>query len=425
MSNEFYVKVTTYNKALLIIFTILLLGIVVSRIIYPVDLGIYESTLWPTAEIAIRGDNPYDYAFKEPYVMAPYGYFYYLVIGFGLLFGEQFVWGRLLSVLASVVIVFCLFNLSKKHRFDPVIASVFFLCSAAFLSSVGSQRPDLIAMACGLLGFVLLNKNIYLASLVCFSALFFKQTFILMPVFAGISLLADKRYRHATIFYALGGIFSISVVAYLGENYIWQHFTLMQNIPWDNQRAIELIIAVILSPGAIALFVIRPSKILYYLMPALSLAIYSGARGGSGLNYFLEASLLLAVLVGMRKSHLLLAIILIMGSLQMIRNIRGEYFRWKDLPYYLEIKMKYLEYRGGEGFSAYTDLIPPPRHFGDWMQYTDGRSPELKALFEREIGSKRYKAIIWYTKDDPLLTGYTLIPMESREPSRPVYLYVK
>jgi hypothetical protein len=88
----------------------------------------------------------------------------------------------------------------------------------------GVQRLDLLALACGSLGLVFLKRHVLLTSLLCFSALFFKQTFVLMPLFAGIYLIWQRRWREAVAFYGFGVAMSLLVVAFLSRGYIWQHF---------------------------------------------------------------------------------------------------------------------------------------------------------------------------------------------------------
>jgi hypothetical protein len=65
-------------------------------------------------------------------------------------------------------------------------------------------------------------------------------------------------------------------------------------------------------------------------------------------------------------------------------------------------------------------------HFGDFLQYMDGRSPELRKVIADGFGSKRYGAVIWLTPEEPMLARYRLMPMKSsvHEKHYPVYLYL-
>src|SRR5215475_4382882 len=85
-----------------------LIGVSLSRLVYPYDVGRYEAAVWEPSLLAASGLNPYNYALRPPFVMAPYGYLYYLTTGLGLsLFGLQLWFGRLMSILAAAIIVMC------------------------------------------------------------------------------------------------------------------------------------------------------------------------------------------------------------------------------------------------------------------------------------------------------------------------------
>ncbi|MEK7829896.1 MAG: hypothetical protein AAB401_02360, partial [Acidobacteriota bacterium] len=79
--NEKVERWATLATALL---ALLLLGVGISRLVYPFDVGHFEACIWTPAIFAARGENPYDIALREPFATAPYGYFYYLTVGAGL-----------------------------------------------------------------------------------------------------------------------------------------------------------------------------------------------------------------------------------------------------------------------------------------------------------------------------------------------------
>ena len=396
-------------------FILLLLAVAISRFLYPFDLGNFESVIQAPAALAIAGKNPYNFALTEPYVMAPYGYFYYLLVGLC----NTLWFGRLLSILAGASIVYSIYKLSS----NPLLSITFFLASSPFLSMWAVQRPDLLALACGSMGFVLLRRHILLASLLCFSALFFKQTFVLMPFFAGVYLLWKRRWRDAALFYAVGVSMSLLIIALLGKGYVWQHFVLTRNIPASYAQAGNICLAFLLNPAMVGLLFLSRSKYAVYAAAACVLAFITSARIGANVNYYLETVFVLSLMLRRTPNLIPLTILLVCGSLQLVRNIRGEYLRWQGVEYYREIQRQYLNYSNGVGISVYCDLIPT-YHFGDWIQYVDGRSPELQKTFIDALRSGRYKAIIWYNPNDPLLLNYDLVPINQPLPPRPVYLYV-
>ena len=395
-------------------FLLLLFAIAASRFLYPFDLGNFESVSQTPAALAVAGKNPYNYALIEPYVMAPYGYFYYLLIGLC----NRLWFGRLLSILATGAIVYSIYKLSP----NPFFSITFFLASSPLLSVWAVQRPDLLALACGSLGFVFLKRHVLLASVLCFSALFFKQTFVLMPLFAGVYLIWKRRWREAAVFYGVGLAMSLLIVVLLGRGYIWQHFVLTRNVPAFYAQTGHILWSVLLNPAMVGVFFVTRSKYAVYLGAAIVLAFVTSARVGANVNYYLESAFVLSLMLR-TSSVTALGILLLCGSLQFVRNVRGEYFRWQGVEYYREVRRQYLNYAGDVGISTYCDLIPN-YHFGDWIQYIDGRSPELRKVFIEAVKSGRYKAIIWYSPNDPLLSDYDIVSIDRPLPSRPVYLYV-
>src|SRR5262249_19142508 len=108
MRQLFYRLNDKFDLCAMIALAALLGGLSVSRLIYPFDIGHFEACVWTPSLLSAEGRNPYQYALREPFVMAPYGYFYYLLVGIGLrLFGWQFWFGRAMTVLAAVVCVIC------------------------------------------------------------------------------------------------------------------------------------------------------------------------------------------------------------------------------------------------------------------------------------------------------------------------------
>jgi hypothetical protein len=172
----------------------------------------------------------------------------------------------------------------------------------------------------------------------------------------------------------------------------------------------------------VGLFFVTRSKYVVYLGAAVVLAFVTSARTGANINYHLEPVFVLSLMLR-TSSVTALSILLLCGSLQCVRNVHGEYLRWRGVEYYREIQQRYVTYANDVGISVYCDLIANS-HFGDWIQYVDGRSPELQKVFHDALRSKRYKAIIWHNPNDPLLSDYEMIPISRPLPVRPVYLYV-
>lgn len=474
-------------KSAIIFFAVLFLMITISRVFFPMDFGNFESVVWKPAELAVSGQNPYSYALTEPFVLAPYGYFYYLIVGCGLkLFGHQFWFARILSVLATCIIIYSVIRIGRVFSNDWVTISIpviFLLSSVPLLSIYGLQRPDLPALSLIATSFILAVKRfeqkrkmatppsfkfdylqIILISLICFSAVFFKQTFVLGSVFLFLWFISQREIKSAIIFVVTGIIFVSTTVTILnftsnGE-YFWQHFVLMRGIPVYYERAVEVLQNVLLNPttllGLMVLLLLpiinfrklsklekRVSIVILsgYFAFAAILGLVTSTRGGSSANYYLEVLFATSILmlpllnfISRRKiRQIILAVLLICGSFQLIRNLRGEYFHWQSYSYNAEIIKTYNERVAKDelGISIYANLIVAADreyHFSDVIQYVDGRSPELKQFFISALKSRRYQAIIWDVPNDSfLLSEYKMIPMTTPIPVKgnyPVYLYV-
>jgi hypothetical protein len=387
------------NIFLFVFFILALIVLGISRIAYPMDLGLFEAVVWAPAKLALSGHNPYNYATIEPYVMAPYGYFYYMIAGW------NFVWGRSISIIAAGVIVYSIWSLTKN-----TVAVAFFLSTGPFLSMFAVQRPDLIALAAGTLGFTLLKKNVYLAAILCASTIFFKQTFLLMPIFALIWYVYEKQYGNALGFFLVSILLIAVTVSMLGEQYIWQHFILTSEIPMNYSRAWEILGNLLLNPAMIGIFFIKKKKYLIYFALAGLLAFITSLRTGSSINYYLETVFVISLLLS--NHRILLSVLLICGTVQIGRNLRGEYLRWQGLSAYEKVINDAQGCR--DGIAYYADMMPNP-HFGDWIQYLDGRSSVLNNIFNEALNSKRYECIIW----NKPIPGYKLVT------DGPLQLYIR
>jgi 4-amino-4-deoxy-L-arabinose transferase-like glycosyltransferase len=477
-----------------------LIGVSLSRLVYPYDVGYYEGAVWEPSLLAANGLNPYNYALRPPFVMAPYGFLYYLTIGLGLrLFGLQLWLGRLMSILAAAIIVMCIWRISGSLTRKPQAAAfavVIFLSSVTLQSWIAVQRPDLPGLALAFAGIALVFgrhdrpdkidlKSLLIASLFA-AAFFFKQTFILPPIVAFARYLQMERRKQA-IFVLIAtvslcgiGIAALNANAHAGH--FWQSVTLTGEIPHSQSQSVQMLAAILKSPSVWVLFIItglfafhvfdrrnRKSQenavhaelaehegfswktlrspgllMCVYFIAAGALAFVTSSRAGANINYYLEPIVAVSIITSIawaqlshntrfnRELPLLLLLFTLSGLFQMARTARGEYYRWRSLPYYKEIvsKLGGLTQSQSVSISVYPELAAAASreyHFGDWIQYLDGRSSELQKAFWEAIGTKNYSAIIWHEKDSKLFPGYTLAPISAPLPERfyHVYLYVR
>ncbi len=466
------------------ILVLLLIGVAVSRLVYPFDVGHFEACIWTPALVSAQGQNPYGIAMREPFATAPYGYLYYLTVGGGLrLFGWQFWFGRALTILAAGICVYCLMRTVwrlTENRQSLLISALAFLSTITLHHWLGVHRPDLPALALAFaalmlvftsrektdqIGFRLLSVVGLLAS-----GFFFKQT-MLLPI--GV---AAARYwqlgKHKSAWSVLAGTTLVIAIVALALNatsdggYFWQHFTLLQQVPHSYAMAGHWLASLFKSPMtwmALSLFsaaliggkrsisptpdnlklCLRSPNYLWgcYFIVASAFAFVTSARTGAYINYYLEPSLVAAVLVGLAWKKLstvdrwkriypaLTLIILLAGVFEFSRMARAETYRWRSLPYYRELVTALKNNTPPDGIciSVHPELVVAAGRefqFGDWIQYHDGRSSELRRKFDGAIGSGRYAAIVWLKSDDPALPAYNAVTLQTPLPEKyyPVFL---
>jgi 4-amino-4-deoxy-L-arabinose transferase-like glycosyltransferase len=314
------------------------------------------------------------------------------------------------------------------------------------------------------------------------SAFFFKQT-IILPICIVIALYFQKRkYKSAVyaLFMFIGVVLLIatSLNRTSGGGYFLQHYSLAHEIPYSYTASIQMIARLVREP-ATALFLIAIITLLFlslkrfnlsllqkksesvkeqalsilasprvlvfaYFSLSLTLGFVTSTRRGANVNYYIEASLVGSVALALAWDslrirvhqrvifYLWIALVTLASMFQLARIARGEYFRWQSVPYYKEI-VATLENNTAPNtvcISAYPELAllaGREYHFGDWMQYNDGRSEELKKIFWQAMASEKYSAVIW---PDATLAdsfpGYRLIPMKALPPQKfyPIYLFV-
>jgi hypothetical protein len=478
----------------------LLIGVSLSRLVYPYDVGYYEAAVWEPSALAANGLNPYNYALRPPFVMAPYGYLYYLMIGLGLsLFGLQLWLGRLMSILAAAIIVMCIWRISRSLTRKPQAAAfavVVFLSSVTLQSWIAVQRPDLPGLALAFAGIALVFgrhdgpdkidlKSLLIAPLFV-AAFFFKQTFILPPLVAFARCLQMERRKQAIFVLiatvSLCGLGIAALNANARAGHLWQSFTLAGEIPHSQSQSLQMLATFLKSPSVWVLFIIaglfafhvfdRRNKksqenaehaeladheefsrktlrspgllMCVYFIAAGALAFVTSSRAGANINYYLEPVVVVSIITSIAWAQLshntrfnrglppLLLLVTLSGLFQMARSARGEYYRWRSLPYYKEIvsTLGGLTRSQSVSISVYPELAAAAGreyHFGDWIQYLDGRSSELQKAFWEAIETKNYSAIIWHEKDANLFPGYSLAPISAPLPEHfyHVYLYVR
>jgi 4-amino-4-deoxy-L-arabinose transferase-like glycosyltransferase len=438
------------------ILSALFLSLAISRVAFPFDNGILEAFNWLPAQHVLEGRNPYAFALTPPYSMTPYGVIFYALIAAGQqLFGFQLWWGRILSVLGFAFCLWAIFKITKKITRSKEAAAVALLAGLAMFPAqfwIGSVRPDLIAFAfvAGALHliFTRIEENektsVWIVAgivLLSAAAFFTKQTFYFTAGIAFLRFLQLGKRREAALTAAAfavltaAGIFLLNYTS--GGGYIWQHWTHAQRLTFSWIQVLGEFLKTLKTPvyffALIFLFIFiyrkrkflfasrarlsgvsrsAESLILFYFSISLGWAIVSSGRVGANVNYYIESSLLLAIIGGFiyanfKRDHLprlalsMIVLFTLGGAFQLARILHGEYFRWQTAAYYREISERTAKFTppGSTCISVAAEMVVWNGcrfHFDDFSEYEHGWSPELRETFEREVKTGRYAAILWY-----------------------------
>ena len=452
----------------------LLIAVSASRLAYPFDGGHYECNIFSAANLTAHLHNPYGYAMRPPYVMALYGYVYYWMVGIGsLVFGEHFWWGRLLSIAAAAVCLAQIFRVTRavtNDRLAGLLAALAFASCAPFQLWVAVQRADIVALALSMSAIALVVasdervRSPWIAGVLCAAAILCKETFVL-PLLVVAAGYAQRREWNAVIrvLSAAGSLLAIAAVALNATSdggYMWQHFTLMRNIPVSGPHARFLGLILLRTSATpvmlalIAVYAVARSRdrsttgalLVAYFVAAVALGIFGTRRWGSNINYYLEAVAAASMLAGIgfrdlelwpkrlpQLRMLAVAAFALLGSYFLLRLAHGEYYHWRAVPYYRELVASLARHVPPDGIcvSVYADLaIAAGRqhHFDDWVPYIDGRSPELDAFFRKTMNANPYAAMIWH--GSPSTAGiHGFEPVPTTRPLPPgvyaAFLYVR
>jgi len=398
-----------------------------------------------------------------------------------------------LTVLSALVCAICIVRLSREltcRRGGAALAAMTFLTSLPLYHWIAVHRPDLpaLAMAFGAIALAFPARHrttrhaTGLVVILLVAAFYFKQTTVLPIGVVIVRYLQTGRFKQALI--VLFGVLGTgaAIAAALGVTssggYFWQHFVLTRHVPYSYGASLKWLGSICRSPsywiavGLIAAgarrqvgrlpgektpavardtapnssFVraVKSPRLLFlsYLVVAAAVAFITSARSGSYVNYYLEPSMVLAVVVaigwdwlaefdGRRRVFLaIVGLFVLAAGIEFWRMLRAEAYRWKSLGYYRGVVETLKREVPPERLvvSVHPELAVASGHryyFGDFIQYADGRSPELRKVIADEFGSKRFGAIVWLTPDDPKLAGYKLMPMKNsvHEKYYPVYLF--
>jgi hypothetical protein len=463
----------------IILASVFLLIIGISRMLYPFDTGMYEGGIWAPADLVIHGHNPFNYAYHPPYIWVPYGLFYYSVVGMGLkIFGLQFWFARTVSVACIAICCYCIARIIKHYTQSTrmsLLGIFLFLSQFTLQIWVALQRPDMLALALGLLAITMaitVNSKqvilqILLQALLAVAAIYTKQTSLLAVCIIGLWYLMNKQYSRLFGFSIIAALLLAIPALWLnntsGGEYLYQQFTFHSTVERSVAIGLDHLKVFTLSAiGVIALLFLSwlgakkspasfstESRMAYllsiYFVMSFVMAAITASRTGSNVNYFTEASGVISMLIPILWNKvnatpllkniygIILIFIICSSSLKGMQACHGELYRWRALPYFNEI-VAVLEKNTSVNEPVYSDYpelsVAAQRqyYFNHSCQYTERSPLELPmqhTIFVNMVQSGKFSAIISGEPSPP--PGYHRCQLSQPIPEKCyiVYLYLR
>lgn len=298
------------------------------------SIGVHSDTTYPesavvqTALWARDSGHIYPGLDEPPYMPAPYGpVFYEYLASLARFthagFDRLLVLARVVSVACFALLLIGAYRWARKQELEPLIAlmaSAFIVSQIDFADWNVSVRADLPALLLSFTAFYLLStssltwRRAAIAGMFCALAGLFKQSFIALPLAAGLWLLLARRIQLLLIFAIAVAAPVLLVFAWLS----WRHEPFLQEIlmarysPLSPSNAASLIKAdfihfplqfVLFGFGLLGLFLaakdearnLRLFCTLYFIL-SWWMSFYVVMAPGAGVNAFLEPWTLTALL---------------------------------------------------------------------------------------------------------------------------------
>jgi hypothetical protein len=291
---------------------------------FPYQLDYAEGPILQLAVRITRGQDIYPPISGYPYVIASYMPLYYLISALGIsITGPSFFLGRLLSVVATLVVALCVGLIvwhQTRHRSASALAAALVLVIPPFRNWGSYMRVDMTALALSVAGFYAFQRGRTAGGISLFALSPLARRSTVAGMVAAFIALGSKRGWRATARIAVVQVVVIAVL--VGAALLWTRGGLYRQLAWHTASSRDtwtwhqmgLMISVFYRwwPGYVAAIAFaavwtfacgRHRVFLVYFLLASAVAM-TGGRVGSNLNYLLEPLAVGAMLIGLLWSEM-------------------------------------------------------------------------------------------------------------------------
>jgi hypothetical protein len=331
------------------------------------SIGYGEAPLVDQAMRLASGRNIYRSDLSSPpYTISNYPPLYPLLMApFVKLFGPSYLPGRiisLLSTLASGVFLALIVHLHSQDRLAATVTALLFLSIRYVVGWSSAARVDMLALALSTAGLYVVTRRpttrrgLVISSLLLVAATYTRQSYGLAAPLAAFVWLLTQDWRQALRLAVLVG--GVGLALFLGLNALTRegfYFNIVtanvNEFDWERVqywwRNLRETASILLVLGGVALFLTpRRVKVWSLVMPYLigsGLSAVTIGKIGSSINYLLELSAALSVVVGTllawsREHQWLRTFLFILLTLQVGQLMRTtldgpvEWLKWRLYP---------------------------------------------------------------------------------------------
>ncbi len=301
----------------LIIYTLFYLIESYIIISYPYQISYPEGFILNQAYLINQGKSIYKGIDDYPFIITNYPVIYpYLCALIIKMTGISFVSGRFITFLASILVVYVIYEILKKDTSKniAIMSALFFIASSYIYKNSPFMRVDMLGLFFSLLGLYFFicsgeRRNIFYSIPFFVLALYTKQTFIAAPL--SVAFVLFSKPKKAVVFIILMVVFYVSIFLILnfltgGEfyrhNFLYNLniFSLRQAIKhyvWALQNhAVVVVFSVIY---LILAFMDKKSNIFVNYFLLSSIIAVSVGKIGANMNYFFEMIASSCILTGL------------------------------------------------------------------------------------------------------------------------------
>ncbi|MGQ9465509.1 MAG: glycosyltransferase family 39 protein [bacterium] len=284
------------------------------QISYPEGFILYQSYL------ISKGVSIYKTINEYPYLVVNYPPIYQFLCAFFVkLFGVSFVFGRLITFVASIIITWIIYKILKEKtgREIAAISALLFVSSSYIYKNSPFFRVDMLGLCFSLLGiYLFLRKGKLLITAIFFvAALYTKPTFISAPLAVALYLLFTENKKGVAFIMYLIPLYAVIffLINYFTQGEFYRHnFLYNMNIFIFKQLA-KYYIWFLQSHSILILFsliflfssVAEKKYSLYVIYFIISTVVaLSVGKIGANMNYFFETIAVSCILTGLAINRL-------------------------------------------------------------------------------------------------------------------------